>query len=56
MYGGKPISAVFSASNGGYTVSSKERWGGERAYLIAPSDIWDASAGTGRTGHGVGMS
>ena len=55
-FGGKAISAVYSASNGGRTVSSAERWGGARPYLIAQDDPWDAAAGSGRSGHGVGMS
>lgn len=55
-YSGKVISAVYSASNGGRTVSSAERWGGNRPYLIAQDDPWDAAAGTGKNGHGVGMS
>lgn len=53
-YNGKPINAVYSASNGGKTVSSQERWGGVRPYLIAQDDPWDDSSK--RTGHGVGMS
>lgn len=53
-YNGKPINAVYSANNGGRTVSSKERWGSDRPYLIAFDDPWDDS--TKRTGHGVGMS
>lgn len=53
-YNGKPINAVYSACNGGRTVSSQERWGGVRPYLIAQDDPWDNS--TKRTGHGVGMS
>lgn len=53
-WNGKPIVAVYSASNGGHTVSSLERWGSERPYLIAQDDPWDDS--TIRTGHGVGMS
>ena len=53
-YKGKPASTVYSACNGGRTVSSKERWGSERAYLPAQDDPWDNSAK--RTGHGVGMS
>lgn len=55
-YNGKAIPAVYSASNGGRTVSSKERWGSDRPYLPAQDDPWDAAAGTGKTGHGVGMS
>ena len=56
-YNGSVIGTCsYSASNGGRTVSSEERWGGKRAWLIAQDDPWDAAAGTGRTGHGVGMS
>lgn len=54
LYNGKPISAVYSACNGGRTVSAKARWGSERAYLPEQDDPWDNS--TKRTGHGVGMS
>ena len=54
VYNGKPIDAVYSASNGGRTVSSESRWGGARAYLIEQDDPWDNSSK--RTGHGVGMS
>lgn len=54
LYNGEPINAVYSACNGGRTVSSEERWGGARPYLIAQDDPWDDS--TVRTGHGVGMS
>lgn len=47
----------FSASNGGRTTSSKQRWGGERPYLIEQDDAWDLQATKGKkTGHGVGMS
>lgn len=55
-YNGKPISAVYSSSNGGRTVSSQERWGSIRPYLIAQEDPWDAAAGHKKNGHGVGMS
>jgi len=34
-YNGKPISAVYSHSNGGRTRSSKEVWGTEYPYLIS---------------------
>ena len=54
LYNGEAINAVYSACNGGRTVSSEERWGGARPYLIAQDDPWDDS--TVRTGHGVGMS
>ena len=53
-YNDKPIAAVYSACNGGHTVSAKERWGSERKYLPSQEDPWDDS--TKRTGHGVGMS
>ena len=52
-YKNKPITAVFSASNGGRTYSSKERWGTNFPYLIAQPDPWDSGK---KTGHGVGMS
>ena len=59
-YDGKVLDTVsYSASNGGHTVSAKERWpgGGGRAWLISQPDPWDAAATGGkRTGHGVGMS
>jgi peptidoglycan hydrolase-like amidase len=52
-YNGKPISAVYSHSNGGTTRSSKEVWGNEYPYLIAQADPWDKET---KNGHGVGMS
>lgn len=64
-YDGKPLKTCsYSSCNGGRTVSSKERWGGVRPYLIAQDDPWDAAACAERTaagrsitkGHGVGMS
>ena len=56
LYDKKPITAVFSSNNGGRTVSSEERWGSKRPYLIEKNDPWDAAAGYTKTGHGVGMS
>ena len=57
FYNGSVIGTCsYSASNGGRTVSSEERWGGKRPWLIAQDDPWDAAAGTGKNGHGVGMS
>ena len=48
---------AYSASNGGRTTSSEERWGGHRAYLTEQGDPWDMEATGGKkTGHGVGMS
>lgn len=55
-YNNKPISAVYSHSNGGRTVSAQQQWGGSRPYLIAQDDPWDKAAGYGKNGHGVGMS
>lgn len=65
FYAGKVLSTCsFSASNGGKTTSSFERWGGSRPYLISQPDLWDAAAceqrreagKTVRKGHGVGLS
>ena len=53
-YNNKPLyPASFSASNGGQVISSKERWGSERAWLQSFLDPYDTGA---KTGHGVGMS
>lgn len=46
----------YTSSNGGRTVSSKSRWGGDRPYLIQKLDPYDALTGRKLTGHGVGMS
>lgn len=56
VYNGEVISAVYTASNGGRTVSSESKWGGVRPYLIEQDDPWDAAAGYPLKGHGVGMS
>ena len=57
FYNGKVISTCsYSACNGGHTVSSEERWGGKRAWLISQPDPWDATTGKKKNGHGVGMS
>lgn len=56
VYGKDIIDAVYSAGNGGWTVSSEEQWGSYRPYLIAHPDPWDAMDGRPRSGHGVGMS
>lgn len=42
-YGGKAISAFFSASNGGYTADPQEVWGGKLSYLSAAPDPFDAA-------------
>lgn len=55
-YKGKPISSVYSACNGGRTVSSEEKWGSIRPYLTARDDPWDVASGRTKRGHGVGMS
>lgn len=46
-------SCPFSASNGGRIISSQERWGGTRAWLISKDDPYDEGP---KNGHGVGMS
>ena len=56
FYKGTPIDAYFSNSNGGMVVSSQERWGGARDYLISKPDPWDAATHVTKSGHGVGMS
>ena len=43
----------YSNSNGGRVKSSKEVWGGDRAWLQAKDDPYDNGSGGG---HGVGMS
>lgn len=54
FYDGKVInSCPFSHSNGGRIVSSEEKWGGSRAWLIGKDDPYDAGP---KNGHGVGMS
>lgn len=57
-YSGSVITTCsYCDSNGGRTVSSKQAWGGERAWLIEQNDPWDAAVSGGkRNGHGVGMS
>lgn len=55
-YNNKIISAVYSHSNGGRVYSSKEVWGGDKPYLVAKTDPWDAAAGHAKNGHGVGLS
>ncbi|MDR2657078.1 MAG: SpoIID/LytB domain-containing protein [Oscillospiraceae bacterium] len=56
LYGGHVANAWYTASNGGHTRSSKEVWGGERAWAISQPDPWDAAVGKPLNGHGVGMS
>ena len=52
-YNGKLAKCYYSASNGGQTTSSKERWGGDYPYLISQKDSFDNKK---RNGHGVGLS
>lgn len=52
-YNGKLAKAYYSASNGGYMISSKTRWGGELPYSVSGADTYDDGKGNG---HGVGMS
>lgn len=58
FYEGKVIDTCpYSASNGGKTTSSEERWGGHRKWLLEKKDPWDlAATGGEKRGHGVGMS
>lgn len=58
FYKGKLVeTAVYSDANGGYTVSSEQRWGGVRPYLVSKPDPWDFALSKGvKNGHGVGMS
>lgn len=54
-HNGKPaLPASFSSCNSGRTVSSKERWRGERAWLVSKPDPYNKVAK--RKGHGVGLS
>lgn len=56
MYGDTVINSIFTASNGGRTVSAEERWGSPYPFLIAQDDPWDKAAGYPLNGTGVGMS
>jgi peptidoglycan hydrolase-like amidase len=57
FHNGKVIDALFSASNGGRTVSALSRWGNAIAYLIEKADPFDRQAGKiVQRSHGVGMS
>lgn len=53
-YNGSVITTCsYCHSNGGHQLSSKEVWGGQRAWLINQIDPWDKQK---KSGHGVGMS
>ena len=58
FYNGKLVeTAVYSDANGGHVMSSQERWGGIRPYLVSKPDPWDFALSKGvKNGHGVGMS
>lgn len=57
MYDETVINSIYTASNGGRTVSALERWGGkDYPFLIAQNDPWDTAAGFPLSGTGVGMS
>jgi SpoIID/LytB domain protein len=45
MYSGAPITASYSAANGGSTEASSEIWSGSLPYLIAKADPWSVAAG-----------
>lgn len=55
-YNNKPANTVYSACNGGKTVSCEEKWGNFLPYLIQQDDNWDLNSGKTKRGHGVGMS
>ena len=42
------VPCSYSSNNGGKTVSSKERWGSDRAWLIAQDDPWDKAITNGK--------
>lgn len=52
-YNDKLAKAYYSASNGGYVISAKTRWGGDLPYSVSGVDKYDDGKGNG---HGVGMS
>lgn len=56
FYNYLPAATIYTASNGGRTVSAKQRWGNDRSYLIEQNDPWDAATGKPLYGSGVGMS
>ena len=52
-YNDKLAKAYYSASNGGYMISAKTRWGGDLPYSISGVDKYDNGKGNG---HGVQLS
>lgn len=55
-YKNAPADTYFCHSNGGRIISSQEKWGGVREYLVSKPDPWDTATHSNRSGHGVGMS
>lgn len=55
-YKSAPVDTYFCHANGGMILSSQEKWGGARDYLVSKPDPWDSATHTNRSGHGVGMS
>jgi SpoIID/LytB domain protein len=45
LYGGAPITASYSAANGGSTEASNEIWSGSLPYLVAKADPWSVKPG-----------
>lgn len=56
LYKGSLAQTVYCASNGGKTVSAKQKWKNDIPYLIAKTDPYDKASGEKKNGHGVGMS
>lgn len=52
-YNDKLAKAYYSASNGGYMISAKTRWGGDLPYSVSGVDKYDNGKGNG---HGVQLS
>ena len=52
-YNNKLDKAYYSASNGGYMISAKTRWGGDLPYSVSGVDKYDNGKGNG---HGVQLS
>ena len=52
-YNNKLAKAYYSASNGGYMISAKTRWGGDLPYSVSGVDKYDNGKGNG---HGVQLS
>ncbi|MDR2347009.1 MAG: SpoIID/LytB domain-containing protein, partial [Bifidobacteriaceae bacterium] len=45
LYGGNPITASYSAANGGWTEASEDIWSSALPYLIAKEDPWSVKPG-----------